>query len=1648
MPNSADTRRTSENSAGAGALSSNQPRRLSVVAKRSYLTDLSAHSDTPAVCSHSTLSATGTSQPRSKRGQHSDNSYAKPRCGAGKACGSAEASVTGATFQRVHTRQVPPMGVVEAAVTSLQSVSDEASYARTSTTTSSLTAETLSPIHVRLSSVALAATAARSTSQQAQLHSISASASRAARKSDPSTVSSHSDLPAPLPEPSAGDAVLTPCLMSLTSNASSEHRTDTSLAHLPAKGPRLSTGHEKEQSMCDAANNGVGRVGSSRASDPVKPADKPRVATMTQGSGGKGGGGASGVRTEVTLSPPFLLGGNPAPRMEHHHVTDPAPLINGRKRRSRAAQNCGAVDVLESAEGESARKLPSSVPARNSAHSLAERLVLATSAAEEPHGLLVSSHAPTQLMAASSSAPHTPRRPVIVAEAKDCSLSALEGSRSNEGTPTASSGAEAVRTALGFSLPVASSSSHAKASVALDTPVHVAQPVSASPPQPPESAPTPPQTSRPSAGADGPPSLTALRLAAADGNAEAQLSVLPQRHRASSGTPRMGLALEHCSSSGSRSSSVVEVVRSPAPAHAQPPERRMSGSFSEATPTAPAPRRSSNTPRSPLTTAAPLPASAVRVHDSTEAEAAVEREASMPPSPQSLPELRTVQGSDASAPLERSLCAPRSGSCSTPLGSVAALSEDAQVPREPEEERLRTCVLLDDGQATSRLHEGVRSRSGAKATYEPEDEEVGAVVCSADAYDLHGEGVEKEAVKSSSSEPIRGAEATGHALITPCLRRRTEQEQEQQRELDVLCPPAKEHHQAIVGLGDPPETLIRGEEQTEAARGGAEGGDSDTKCRAADREETPQAVKSSKQRPPSVAVPSHRLHNTAATRVSRARPEGGPAVRSAGGVAAPITERSGTTELAAHQCRPSVSAASPPGSKSRETNQPVLLSSRRTNEPENSSVGNGSGVHVSVPGGRVPREGGSRARFMRALSCGALSGAVPPRATAALNSQVPAAAVGACGAGRDPRRRLSLPTTTTGGGSEQASRVASRRGDVTSGSLNGAGASLSHNVAMTTSEKLLPPLISEQEAANTITIVFDLDETLCNNRCSLGTILRPGAELLLRTLRGLCPSPRYKLVDPQTRSQRVANRLYDEAMCRMGVTPLYRSRVAQRQSANGYHHTNGTFTAGTAATSDADASGVANEASAAGLCSTGEARPATASDKNPLRLELVLWTASEETLARRAMYHIDPLSKIFDEAIYRDPRWYRDSHYTKELSRLGRCMERVAIVENSVDSVTRNRKNAILVTSFVRNRLDRQLFLVREVLRDWVHSMKAKLAEQRYGARAADAPREGSDVAATLDVQPRTVEDTVGSRVAEYAEEGGESPMPPRSSSSPADHGRGERVPVSTGELSTHSRRGSSVRNDSGADVSLRGAAPAVAVPVGSQSPALVASVPNSPLRSAPRTLSAMARRALNIAEFLKHHRLIFPDSNFLRFQLTAEVMSHLQATEATTIAAALSQPALVVEQADARVTRSVCHGSPRTSRAARAAGSTTLSFAAPVTATTATSAIPGGPAPKASHSGGTCRASPSGVLASMVGATAAATRQRASMNEAGAVRTSAAAAPASPPRVPAARTTRDSGPSSSRYSGVARAADAHRDPVRLQRTASGAPKRPVAHPS
>lgn len=102
-------------------------------------------------------------------------------------------------------------------------------------------------------------------------------------------------------------------------------------------------------------------------------------------------------------------------------------------------------------------------------------------------------------------------------------------------------------------------------------------------------------------------------------------------------------------------------------------------------------------------------------------------------------------------------------------------------------------------------------------------------------------------------------------------------------------------------------------------------------------------------------------------------------------------------------------------------------------------------------------------------------------------------------------------------------------------------------------------------------------------------------------------------------------------------------------------------------------------------------------------VEVLLWTASTECVARPVVDRLDPNGTCFAHLIYRDRRWYKEVGYTKDLTKLGRDMDRVIIVENSHESVRMNRKNAIIVKDFIgTNPHDQDLFVVKDVLESWI----------------------------------------------------------------------------------------------------------------------------------------------------------------------------------------------------------------------------------------------------------------------------------------------------------------------------------------------------------
>jgi len=102
-------------------------------------------------------------------------------------------------------------------------------------------------------------------------------------------------------------------------------------------------------------------------------------------------------------------------------------------------------------------------------------------------------------------------------------------------------------------------------------------------------------------------------------------------------------------------------------------------------------------------------------------------------------------------------------------------------------------------------------------------------------------------------------------------------------------------------------------------------------------------------------------------------------------------------------------------------------------------------------------------------------------------------------------------------------------------------------------------------------------------------------------------------------------------------------------------------------------------------------------------IEIVLWTASVESLARAVCARLDPSGTIFTHHIFRDRRWFKETGYTKDLRLLGRDMSRVVIIENSPMSVTLNRQHSILVRDFMGHAPhDCDLKVVKEVLEHWV----------------------------------------------------------------------------------------------------------------------------------------------------------------------------------------------------------------------------------------------------------------------------------------------------------------------------------------------------------
>ena len=110
------------------------------------------------------------------------------------------------------------------------------------------------------------------------------------------------------------------------------------------------------------------------------------------------------------------------------------------------------------------------------------------------------------------------------------------------------------------------------------------------------------------------------------------------------------------------------------------------------------------------------------------------------------------------------------------------------------------------------------------------------------------------------------------------------------------------------------------------------------------------------------------------------------------------------------------------------------------------------------------------------------------------------------------------------------------------------------------------------------------------------------------------------------------------------------------------------------------------------------------------KAELVLWTASIESVGRPVLRQIDPHGEYFDHAIFRNASWFHEKPncpHTKDLRLLGRDFTKTLIVENNPFSVRLNKASAIMVPDFDRpNPTDSALRKVESFLSGMLSSGK------------------------------------------------------------------------------------------------------------------------------------------------------------------------------------------------------------------------------------------------------------------------------------------------------------------------------------------------------
>ncbi|KAK7195764.1 NLI interacting factor-like phosphatase [Novymonas esmeraldas] len=122
-------------------------------------------------------------------------------------------------------------------------------------------------------------------------------------------------------------------------------------------------------------------------------------------------------------------------------------------------------------------------------------------------------------------------------------------------------------------------------------------------------------------------------------------------------------------------------------------------------------------------------------------------------------------------------------------------------------------------------------------------------------------------------------------------------------------------------------------------------------------------------------------------------------------------------------------------------------------------------------------------------------------------------------------------------------------------------------------------------------------------------------------------------------------------------------------------------------------------------------------------LEIVLWTASTKETASHVVKQLHQTGIIFDDIVFRNNMWFTQPIHTKDLRLLGRNMDRVLIVDNSVGCCKLHPRNSLLVEDFhgVRRRSDAALVNVYYVVDALLSMMRKGATPVSEGLRSLAA---------------------------------------------------------------------------------------------------------------------------------------------------------------------------------------------------------------------------------------------------------------------------------------------------------------------------------------